>query len=580
MTFLDRIASVWTQIEAGDFASATDAARELMEGAEYVSWEDRLWLARLLHAVGAHAEATEVFAGLAAGHVMRVDDIVRAADCAMRTGDPWLAGQYFQQLGIYDPAHLVALIGRGTFAVLTGRLAEAGAWFRRALAVRPDYPQALNNLAILLRVEGRHGEAFKHLNRAVEVAPGREGPLKNLAGMLYYMPDAPMAVLDDVHRRWHHACRAPAHLPARPVSLDPGRRIRVAIVSSDFRDHPVGRNFLPIFEGLDRDAFEFRLFDQNPIADPVHARYLAGATRHQTIASFNDELAARVIAADEPDIAIFTAGHFDDNRPMLASWRVAPVQISYLDCGRLHLPEMDYLLVGRGFAPRDLAEPGSERILHLPRFYQHAPLPDVPLPKLPEAFTFGAFNNPTKLSRPVVEAWLEILKRAPAARLRFRYRSDYAHPALAEKLARRFEAVADRVTFEAGMLPGRAYLESIGAADVNLDTFPFPGSTTTFDCAWMGVPTLTQGGPTIMSNYGVGMNRQFKVDGFTVTSRQGYIDRAVALASDRSALAPLRADLRRRVRASACRPNAREFGRWLRVLWRRHCSAAAVDRAA
>ena len=579
-SFLASIEATWRLVGRRDMAAAGAAARALLGGVDFVSWEDRLALARLLHAVGAFDEATDVYVGLAQGHVLLIEDVIRAADCANRIGDPWLAAKYFQQLGIYDPAHLVALIGRGIEASRVGRLAEAMAWYRRALAVRPHHPQALNNLAILLRTEGRHAEAARTLREAVEASPDRAGPLKNLAGMLYYMPGAPMAAFDEVHRRWYEACRAPAPLPARPRSLDPERRIRVAIVSSDFRDHPVGRNFLPVFEGLDRDRFEILLFDQHSSADRIHARYAAGAALVQPIASFDDALAAQVIADAAPDIAIFTAGHFDENRPMLASWRVAPVQISYLDCGRLHLPEMDYLLVGRAFAPRGLKEPGSERILHLPRFYQHAPLAEVDLPPLPDAFTFGAFNNPAKLSRPVLDAWAEILRRAPAARLRLRYRGDYAHPALAEKIRRRFDFAGNRVSVEAGMLPSSEHLASIGACDVHLDTFPFPGSTTAFTCAWMGVPTLTMGGDTIMSNYGAGMNRQFGLEGFTAGSVEAYVARAVELANDRASLAPIRARLRERVRNTACRSNAREFGRWLSVLWRRHCLTETRERTA
>jgi predicted O-linked N-acetylglucosamine transferase (SPINDLY family) len=185
----------------------------------------------------------------------------------------------------------------------------------------------------------------------------------------------------------------------------------------------------------------------------------------------------------------------------------------------------------------------------------------------------------------VLEAWAEILRQAPHARLRLRYRSDLAHPPLQEKLRRRFEFAGDRVTIEAGMLPSSEHLACIGACDVHLDTWPFPGSTTTFTAAWMGVPTLTMGGDTIMSNYGVGMNRQFRLSslgagGFTVRNVDAYIARAVEFTHNRAALAPVRAGLRERVRATACRPNAREFGRWLRVLWRRHCARSTLNQAA
>ena len=75
-----------------------------------------------------------------------------------------------------------------------------------------------------------------------------------------------------------------------------------------------------------------------------------------------------------------------------------------------------------------------------------------------------------------------------------------------------------------------------------------------------------------MSNYGSGINHQLGLDeSFTAHSVDEYIKKAIALYNDPEKLIDLRNTLRSTVERQMCRPNHKNFERWMRAIWRHHC---------
>jgi predicted O-linked N-acetylglucosamine transferase (SPINDLY family) len=95
-------------------------------------------------------------------------------------------------------------------------------------------------------------------------------------------------------------------------------------------------------------------------------------------------------------------------------------------------------------------------------------------------------------------------------------------------------------------MPWETYLASYSQVDFLLDTFPYPGGTTTAEALWMGVPTLTLMGDTLLSRQGASMMHCVKLDDWIASSSAGYVAKAVGFASDLPALAQLRKELRAR----------------------------------
>ena len=86
--------------------------------------------------------------------------------------------------------------------------------------------------------------------------------------------------------------------------------------------------------------------------------------------------------------------------------------------------------------------------------------------------------------------------------------------------------------------------------DIILDTFPFPGGTTTCEALWMGVPTVTLAGKTMLSRQGASLLSCAGLADWVAVDEQDYVAKAITHAADLEKLTMLRAGLRRQVLAS------------------------------
>jgi protein O-GlcNAc transferase len=293
----------------------------------------------------------------------------------------------------------------------------------------------------------------------------------------------------------------------------------------------------------------------------------------------SDAQVAEQVMADGIDVLVLLAGRFDRNRPLVASHRAAPVQVSFHDPGTSGVPGMDYLIADPVLVPRRPQERFSERVVRLPWFYIHAPLAEVAIGESPSQgtgrVTFGSFNNPAKVSAEVLGLWRRVLEAVPGSVLRVRFKNWFSNAGLRA----RFEAAlgAARVEFETAEAGLEGHLGSYNGIDVGLDPYPFTGSTTTFEALWMGVPVVTLLGESMAGRWSGSMLRAVGLDDLVASSAEDYVRVAAALAGATARRAALRASLRERVRRSPLcdgAGRARQLERLYRALWRRWCRTA------
>ena len=466
-----------------------------------------------------------------------------------------------------------------------GQLDEAIASYRRAIELAPDSAEVHNNLGIVLQKLGDASAAIASFRRSLALRPNSASAYRNLLSALLFDPHTTPDELFAEHRRFAAALSQPRSEPGWSNPPDPERRLRIGFVSSDFHDHPVARNLMPILHHLDRSAFEIFLYSSNPTGDGITSQIQGMADGWRQIAADRDEAAAARIRADGIDVLFLLAGRFDRNRPLIATHRPAPIQVSFHDPATSGLASIDYLLSDRCLTPRHTEEKFTERVFCLPHFYVHPPLASAPpveaLPLRQNGYvTFGSCNKPSKLNDTVLRTWAELLRRVPESRLLLKYRNQFVSPAVQARVTSAMRAVGvdpARVQMSGETESFSRHLRSYNAFDIALDPFPFTGSTTTFEALWMGVPVVTLAGDIMAARWTAAMLHALALDEFVAHSRDEYISLAARIAGDLSALERLHPALRARVESSPLcdgAGRARQMGRFLRAVWRRWCRRA------
>ena len=101
-----------------------------------------------------------------------------------------------------------------------------------------------------------------------------------------------------------------------------------------------------------------------------------------------------------------------------------------------------------------------------------------------------------------------------------------------------------------GFAPRADYLSAYAQADILLDTFPYTGGTTTCEALWMGTPTITLAGATMIARQGASLLTAAGLGDWVAQTPEDYVALAVARAGDLPGLAALRRIMRDQLRTS------------------------------
>jgi protein O-GlcNAc transferase len=484
-----------------------------------------------------------------------------------------------------DAAELHLRLGQAL--AQTGEFDEALRCFRHAVELAPQSVAALMDLASALVGWGEADEGIDIFRRAICLTPGDVELHRRLLGALLYSPTATLderfAAAEDFGRA--AAARLPTTLPSLTNDQEPERKLRIGWLTSDLRDHPVARNLEPLFAHRDHARFEHFIYAEVSRPDAATEWFRAQAAGWRSTLGLSDGEVADLIRSDRIDIMVYLAGRFDRNRPQIAAWRPAPIQVSFHDPATSGLATMNYLIADPILVPRRSPERFVERVVRLPNFIVQPPIswtaPPVPPPSTASGHvTFGSFNNPAKLNHAVLATWGEILRRVPNSRLILKYRRQFASAELRDRISRELgQDLAARVDFDVSDRPMAEHLQAYETVDIALDPFPFTGSTTTFEALWMGVPVVTLAGDQMVGRWSTAMLTQAGASDLSARTLDEYVQIAVRLAADAGRLAQMRAGLRPRLAASALcdgRRTARYVERAFRSMWRTYCRRNAA----
>ena len=152
----------------------------------------------------------------------------------------------------------------------------------------------------------------------------------------------------------------------------------------------------------------------------------------------------------------------------------------------------------------------------------------------------------------ILDAWSEILRRVPSARLFLKYyglqNSESQNYFQSKFAARGIEP--NKIVFE-GSSPHHELLAAYNRVDIALDTQPYSGGVTTCEALWMGVPVITFTGKTFAGRHATSHLTNAGYRQFIANGEDGYVDLAVHWANQLSSLASIHSEMREELRQSS-----------------------------
>jgi protein O-GlcNAc transferase len=436
---------------------------------------------------------------------------------------------------------------------------ESRVWFQRAAIIAPNLDAPLKSFGNAEKFLANAESARNWLERTVILAPGNFDGVSDLLFAASYVPGMDALGIRALHDRHCAAMGPAAPMPVRAV----GTRLRIGFASPDFSAHPVGHFVAGLLEHHEPGEMKIICLSDTPRPDLMTARLQAAADGWEETQNLDHAAWLDFARAQDFTALVDLAGHTMGNRMPAIARRAAPVQGNWAGyIGTTGIAAMDFIVVDRVHIPDGDDAGYRERVMRMPNGIITYTPPEIPADhddhRRREQFTFGSFNNPAKINRPLVDLWASILRQVPDSRLLLKYRG-FNHPVLRRKLAAWLAAsgvAADRLVLE-GIAPQDEMLRRYRDVDLVLDTAPYSGGATTCEALTMGVPVVTFPGETFASRHSASHLINSGMSELVTSGPDDYARLAVDLARDPKKLSGARRAIADRLPGSAHRDHAR-----------------------
>lgn len=448
----------------------------------------------------------------------------------------------YEELLKVDPNNEKALCNRGIILTDFKLYDLAIQTFDRLVQIAPDYDYALGLLAFA-KMHACDWKNLEEINRRIiEGVHSGKRSTKTLAMT---------AITDDPHV--HMLCARifaqhffPAREPVWKGEVYKHKKIKVAYVSPDLREHPVGHLTAGLFEHHDKEKFEtiavsLGIDDKSRIRQRMEKAFDLFIDARQ-IPSID---LARKLREMEVDILVDMAGYTADSRTDLFAFRPAPVQVNYLGySSTLGLDYFDYIVADRHIIPEIFRDAYSEKVVYLPETYlptdseldfqavkttrKHHGLPE-------NSFVFCSFNHDYKISHEMFSIWMRLLASVPESVLWLMKLNESAERNLRQEAAKH-GITENRIIFTSRVPAIEDHLARYQLADLFLDTFPCNAHSTTSDVLRAGLPMVTCRGRAFASRVAGGLLELVGLPELVTENYEDYEKLALKLATNKELL--------------------------------------------
>ncbi|BBO88350.1 tetratricopeptide repeat protein [Desulfosarcina ovata] len=497
--------------------------------------------------------------------------------------------------------------------------------FKKAININGNNSEATLNIGLIYKRLGRTTDALYHLEKAVQLDSNNGIALNHL--IIHLLWQCQWDKIEDYHRMINQLTDAQIadrkkptedvflnlirhdnpelnHTVARAWSQyiqrennslkfdfngigNGQRKIRVGLLSANFRNHPGADLILGVLENYDRSQFEIFCYGWGNEDDksPQKQRIVDLCDSFADISMLNDRSAAERIQHEKIQILIDLNGFIKDARVAISAYRPAPLQIRFLGLvGTTGADFFDYMIADDIVVPEQTRPYFSEKLILMPHSYLvNNYRSDNPVEIDPcsdksqkEPFAFGCFNSAYKLDPTLFNVWLNILDTVPESVLWFMPESARVQINL-RKLAKKRGLDPKRIIF-LEKLPKADHLKRLSKTDLVLDTRNINGVASTTDALWVGVPVVTLAGNHFGARTSASFLSTMNIPELIVSDLAQYESLAVNLALNPQKLSLIRNKIIKMRLISPLFDTKRYvnyFENALRMVWERYLSGSA-----
>ncbi|KAK9291179.1 hypothetical protein L1049_009367 [Liquidambar formosana] len=467
-----------------------------------------------------------------------------------------------------------------------------------ALSIKPNFSQSLNNLGVVYTVQicvgvlyrdaGNISLAIEAYEQCLKIDPDSRNAGQNRLLAMNYINEGIDDKLFEAHRDWGmRFMRLYPQYTSWDNPKDPERPLVVGYVSPDYFTHSVSYFIEAPLIYHDYANYKVVVYSAVVKADAKTIRFRERVLKKggiwRDIYGIDEKKVASMVREDKVDILVELTGHTANNKLGMMACHPAPVQVTWIGYpNTTGLPTIDYRITDSLADPSGTRQTHVEELVRLPEcFLCYTPSPEAgpvsPTPALSNGFiTFGSFNNLAKITPKVLQVWARILCAVPNSRLVVKCK-----PFCCDSVRQRFLSTLEQLGLESlrvDLLPlillNHDHLQAYALMDISLDTFPYAGTTTTCESLYMGVPCVTMAGSVHAHNVGVSLLNKVGLGHLIAKTEDDYVQLALNLASDVTALSNLRTSLRDlMLKSPVCDGPNFALGLELtyRNMWHRYC---------
>ena len=362
------------------------------------------------------------------------------------------------------------------------------------------------------------------------------------------------------------------------------KNLNIGFISPDFIEHSVTDFLFGTLKELKKKGFKIHAFNlrKHEQLDHTSNSLKTIFDGWHDLEKLSDLESANTIRKSKINILINLVGYFARNRFTIMKYKPAPIQMLWMGyINTTGIEEIDYIVADPNLIYKDEENLYSEKVIKLPKIWNchsgiKSSVVSEGLPFLKNNYvTYGCFNNSSKITEEVIETWSEILLNKKNSKIIIKAPSEdgeIAQEGILKKF-KEFNVDNSRVLFSKREEKRNDHYKIYNKIDISLDTFPYPGVTTSIESIWMGVPVLTLKGNNFVSRCGESINLNLKMSDFIAKNKTEYISKALSLTEDINNLVEIRKSLRQKALASPLFDTdkfGQDFGDLLSHVWLNH----------